>query len=1006
MAKSNWSTNEDIELLAWIDFCKKRNVRPKENTLDFMVLFRGASDRDSVKQHLTELWRKYGGHDRYINQSQLLANMMDKGSSYMSKLPDDMHEGIAIRVHKHTTAFISNTALKVLTYDGERQTVGGHLGDSAKLAGKTQGLKRSNESKEMASETLSPSKRPRQCIDEPSTPTIEKSAANRARDVQLSAKTSTYTLTDTTSGVSSNGKIVARIKPQTLPSNLPDDETNEENWRARLRSLEDKHDREIALIQELWQKEVERFGIKEVESERTIRDLKAQITHLNEARKARQEDVNDTLEARLFEDLEAIYQLRKENREMRKFATFANLNLPGSSHLGHDTIDDAMDQIQFELLSISYRRQNNPRLFPQVFEISGDLRFLIFSAFGSDIETHVGRNEVETIMRKFDAHICIRILILAALRDWVFMSRFPNLAPSDTRILSNYRQIIFSKADGKDRLCDLDLAAYRGIIEGKGFKEELLPRKATQLAARLSKALAPLFANSSDGMEDGVFHTWGEPLESWKDRRAHLQEIFQTALALKADSVVTKCRYEFEIYPIGTTFVEKSTAGKGSSGLKSGDGWIHASFHIYDAKTIVNTKEDALVQTENFVRKTSGGRDGAKYIKDLVFPKRSSEAASGRITEISASPSPEYKSAGQLNNGTEADPPQIPAVAGNHVESVKAKNSAGTEDVPNSEGSGDPPLPKCENCGKDFPAVALLRRHQKNRSCTECSECGRRFARAQTLANHHKAEHSEYRQPRREEDITELGPTRPQPSAIVSQQKSQHDEGEVAVTRDSSPRYQHNEHSKSQLVKVTKAASVVAPQTTSAQVHHYKPKQKTPECGVVDARPKCDICGRPFSNGVNLRRHMRTVCSLGCRDCQRKFANLEEKRSHQCTERKLVEEDLKATKPIPEPQTPPTSPKKIDTTASSNDIRTPTSNSAQCLDKNGKPRYKKTPRREAEDSDADDMLSPSEMVKVKRTQRRRSTKSPDGRAETGMASSQESPVRPGRQKSKPLATEE
>lgn len=249
--------------------------------------------------------------------------------------------------------------------------------------------------------------------------------------------------------VNCNGKKLLEAKTQ-APPDQSGRTTNEDRWTKHLRSLENKHSQEIAHLQELWQAEVESLSIKEAEAQRTIRDLKAQVKHLNEARKARQEgerqshgeDANISLETRQFEDLEEIYRLTKENREMQKFAAFADLNLPGNLHLGHDTIDEAMDQIQFELSSISYHRSSSPRLFHKLFAISGDLRSLILSAFGSDIQTAGGRDDVETIIKKFDAQICIRALVLAAVRDWVFMSRFPNFAPSNPRILSNYRHII------------------------------------------------------------------------------------------------------------------------------------------------------------------------------------------------------------------------------------------------------------------------------------------------------------------------------------------------------------------------------------------------------------------------------------------------------------------------------------------------------------------------------------------------------------------------------------
>lgn len=70
--------------------------------------------------------------------------------------------------------------------------------------------------------------------------------------------------------------------------------------------------------------------------------------------------------------------------------------------------------------------------------------------------------------------------------------------------------------------------------------------------------------------------------------------------------------------------------------------------------------------------------------------------------------------------------------------------------------------------------------------------------------------------------------------------------------------------------------------------------------------------------------------------------------------------------------------------------------------KDGKPRYKKTPRREAEDSDEDDMLSPSEMAKSRSAQKRRSTRPSDSRAVMKIYGSQKPPVRSGRQRSKTI----
>ncbi|TGO49690.1 hypothetical protein BCON_0203g00010 [Botryotinia convoluta] len=957
-----WNKEDDIELLAWIDFCKLQKVGAKEDTLDYMIEYSRFTSRDAVKDHLSELWERYGDQSEDSDQTMSLVDMVSKGSAYMTKLPGEMRESIRIKVDGNSS---NSLMLFIISKMGDNRKQKKAINNSRELPSTEEderGLKRSKEA-EKADEDLPPSKKPRLSRDDISAKIFEDNIVNRVEKSRLSTQRPATTSTE---AAVCNGGGLTSAKPQPLQY---DPIANEDSWPKRLRSLENKHNQEIAQMQELWQAESDKFSIKESESQGTIRDLRAQLKHLNEARMARQgeeqraseSDANVSLETRQFEDLEEIYRLTKENREMHKFSEFADLDLPGSLNLGHDTVDDAIDQIQFELSSISCHHIDASQLSPKIFSIPSDLRNLIISAFNSDIETAIGRNEVGIITKKFGAQICIRALVLAALRDWVFMSRFPNFAPAYSRILSSYRQII-SSLGGESKLSSLDIAAHRALIEGNWLREELIPRRATDLAARFSSAVAPLFAITSYNAEDGLFHTWGEHLECWKDRRAHLQEIFQTALTLKADSVVTKSRYGFEIYPPGTTFVGCGTDVKETSRLKSGSNWMHASFHIYDAVIIGNSKQSTLVQTENFV-KVSEGRASAKYSKDLLFPKRSPEVFSSRITEVVETLIPKRKSMGQSKVIIAPEAPLAPTVSENNAESLKAQKSAEVEDA-KYDHSEDPPLPRCEECGKEFPAVALLRRHEKNK----CPECGRRFARVATLQNHQKVEHSEYRAPRPEELPIEPRRVHPEPGTSVSQKNNRYYKKVApAEAKDASPSRTGN-----QLIKAPRAVLAVAPKARPAQVCHDNPRQKITEGEIVNAKPKCDLCGNVFSCKENLQRHIPAHSNV---QSARKISQASRKdvtTSAGSTSRVQIRQELRP---------------RITFKATT------------------KPRYKKTPRKETEDSDADEMLSPSEVVKTKRAQRRRSTRSLDGRAEVRMIDSQETPVRPRGKRSKTLAIE-
>ncbi|TGO36696.1 hypothetical protein BHYA_0117g00200 [Botrytis hyacinthi] len=1003
MTPSIWKKEDDIELLAWIDFCKLQNVGAEEDTLDYMIEHSRFTSRDAVKEHLSELWERYGDESEDSDQTMSLVDMMSKGSAYMTKLPGEMRKSIRTKVDGNSSDSLMRLIISNMGDRRKQKKATKNSRDLPSTEEDERGLKRSKKV-EKADEDLSPSKKPRLSKDKTSVKTVEADIVNGVVKSRLPTQKPATTSTE---AAVSNGGELTRCKSQALQYELLGQTANGDSWTKRLRSLENKHNQEIARMQELWQAESEKLSTMEAEAQGTIRDLRAQLKHLNEARRARQEkeqrnlesDTYVSLETRQFEDLEEIYRLTKENREMHKFSDFADLDLPGSLNIGHDTIDDAIDQIQFELSSISCHHINTSQLIPKIFSIPSDLRNLIYSAFNSDIQTATGRNEVEITTKKFGAQVCIRALVLAALRDWVFMSRFPNFAPSNPRILSSYRHII-SSLGGESQLFSLDIAAHRALIEGKWLKEESIPKRATDLAARFSNAVAPLFSITPYNAEVGLFHTWGEHSECWKDRRAHLQEIFQTALTLKADSVVTKSRYGFEIYPPGTTFVGCGTDVKETSRLKSGSNWMHASFHIYDAVIIGNGKQSTLVQTDNFV-KVSEGRASAKYSKNLLFPKRSPEVVSSRITEVVETLIPKRKSMGQSKVIIAPEAPLVPTVSENNAESLKAQKSAEVEDA-EYDHSENPPLPRCEECGQEFPVVALLRRHEKNRKCTECPECGRRFARVAALQNHQKAEHSEYRAPRPEELPIEPKRVHPAPGTLVSQKNNScHKKVAPAEAGDASPNRTGN-----QLIKAPRAVLAVAPKTRPAQVCHHNPRQKITEGEIVNAKPKCDLCGNLFSCKENLQRHVRqNTCSLECPECKKNFASLEERRYHQRREHKSVEKKSKDPT-IPEPQTSSTPLQKKEKAQSSNQTRTSSSNNIQNNDKDGKPRYKKAPRKKTEDSDADEMLSPSEVVKTKRAQRRRSTRSLDGRAEMRMIDSQETPVRPRGKRRKTPATEE
>lgn len=144
------------------------------------------------------------------------------------------------------------------------------------------------------------------------------------------------------------------------------------------------------------------------------------------------------------------------------------------------------------------------------------------------------------------------------------------------------------------------------------FKEELI-RTARQLSCRLSRTLSLIFGKSlEDVTEIFSFHTWGEDLESWKERRYHFEKLFQIALELKSDSIITDDTYTFE-FLLGETHankpIDESEAPEGF--------WLRFSIGAYKSKSLVTQDErvGALVQTRNFLSSVTDDwiRDYRRY---------------------------------------------------------------------------------------------------------------------------------------------------------------------------------------------------------------------------------------------------------------------------------------------------------------------------------------------------------------------------------------------------------
>lgn len=70
-----------------------------------------------------------------------------------------------------------------------------------------------------------------------------------------------------------------------------------------------------------------------------------------------------------------------------------------------------------------------------------DLGSLVHCLFSAETDDTV-RQQLKISASKLGPQAVIRKFVLAALREWIFLTNFPNFTPNNDRCLDTYRQVI------------------------------------------------------------------------------------------------------------------------------------------------------------------------------------------------------------------------------------------------------------------------------------------------------------------------------------------------------------------------------------------------------------------------------------------------------------------------------------------------------------------------------------------------------------------------------------
>ncbi|CZR58312.1 uncharacterized protein PAC_08204 [Phialocephala subalpina] len=242
--------------------------------------------------------------------------------------------------------------------------------------------------------------------------------------------------------------------------------------------------------------------------------------------------------------------------------------------------------------------------------VSVGLRALLSFGFGLglDDQTPLGNEQFELLVSNRSPYSIIETLIEAAVCIWVFESSFPNFdqQPGGLSLFTKYRELIAAQ-DGAVALRNLELASYNALINAPRF-HKLMDKEAEDLAASLSKALAPFFARKAEESEENLLETWGEE-ES----------------------------YELVYYAPGTVFdpatMDAETIDGAPVDTPAGEGHkveycLHVAIQAFTRETVKDTDpvSKATIQSKNFTQgdatRPSGGTAPTVLAKAVVVLRK------------------------------------------------------------------------------------------------------------------------------------------------------------------------------------------------------------------------------------------------------------------------------------------------------------------------------------------------------------------------------------------------
>jgi hypothetical protein len=262
-----------------------------------------------------------------------------------------------------------------------------------------------------------------------------------ARNSIIDQNKTSSEMSSTKSSVPSAGALVPKSR-QFAESATHTGFRNSTTEQKLLAKIKEK-DAYIASLRTQWRAETGAFHEREAQFKATEVELRAENTHLELAQQQRQEAGKDPLESILFQKNHDIWDLTQRLMKMQKLHSFASQDSLRRTSIDHKIVDRTFCHMGDDLDSVLDGQDLDQPLRIPIIEDNSDLGSLLRAIFGHNSGSAEGRNNLLLqFARKFGSGLVLRTLCVAAVREWVFASDFPNFVRSNQRLLQAYRTAV------------------------------------------------------------------------------------------------------------------------------------------------------------------------------------------------------------------------------------------------------------------------------------------------------------------------------------------------------------------------------------------------------------------------------------------------------------------------------------------------------------------------------------------------------------------------------------